>query len=184
VVEHRVGVLDPLFEAITYAGSFGAVWLLLSLVVAREPWRRPWLPARVAATVLLAEAVQGSLKLLVGRDRPPLQNVDQEPLVALPPTGSFPSGHAVVAFAAATVLAAAVPRLRWPLYLLAALVAFSRVYVGVHYPGDAAAGAVVGVVLGLVVEVARRALRDWSRARALPRSRAAPRRSRREPPPG
>ena len=177
-------MLDPLFEAITYAGSFGAIWLLLALVVAREPWRRPWLPARVGATVLLAEAVQSTVKLLVGRDRPPLQNVGQEPLVALPHTPSFPSGHAVVAFAAATVLAAAVPRLRWPLYLLAALVAFSRVYVGVHYPGDAVAGAAIGVALGFGVEAGRRALRDWARATALPRFRAARPRSPREPPPG
>jgi len=187
VVEHRVGALDPLFEAVTYAGSFGLLWLVLSLLIARTPWRRPWLPTRVAAVVLLAEAIQGSLKVAVGRDRPPLANPEPEPLVALPHTPSFPSGHALVAFAAATVLAAAVPRLRWPLYVAAALVAFSRVYVGVHYPGDVAAGAVLGVALGFALEAVRRPLREWARGRAPTaprRPRAGPRRSPREPPPG
>lgn len=188
VVENRVGVLDPLFEALTYAGSFGLVWLVLALAIAGRPWQRPWLPTRVAATVLLAEAAQGSLKLAVGRDRPPLANPEPETLVGLPHTHSFPSGHALVAFAAATVLAAAVPRLRWPLYALAALIAFSRVYVGVHYPGDVLAGAALGVVLGLLVEVVRRPLRDWARTRgeprALPTPRADPPRSRRARPRG
>ena len=58
------------------------------------------------------------------------------PLVELPSTYSFPSGHATVSFACATVLALAVPRLRVPLFALAALISFSRVYVGVHYPFD------------------------------------------------
>jgi len=176
VVEHRVELLDPLFQALTYIGSFGLVWLLLALVVAKVPWRRPWLPARVAATVLVAEAVQGSLKLLVGRDRPPLVDPDPEPLVALPHTNSFPSGHALVAFACATVIAAAVPRFRWPLYALAAAIAASRVYVGVHYPLDVLAGALLGVLLGVAIEVVRRRLRAWARSggtTALPRPRAA-----------
>ncbi|HVM70030.1 MAG TPA: phosphatase PAP2 family protein [Gaiellaceae bacterium] len=163
VVEHRVGLLDPVFEALTYAGSFGLLWLVLALLVAGRPWRRPWLPARVAATVLLAEALQGSLKVLFQRDRPPVANPEPGPLVALPHTYSFPSGHALVAFASATVLAAAVPRLRLPLFAVAALVAWSRVYVGVHYPGDVLAGALLGVALGLGVEAARRPLREWAR---------------------
>lgn len=182
-----MGLLDPVFQTLTYAGSFGLVWLALALVIAGRPWRRPWLPVRVAATVLLAEALQGTLKVLVGRDRPPLANPDPEPLVALAPTYSFPSGHALVAFASATVLAAAVPRLRWPLLGLAALIAWSRVYVGVHYPGDVLAGALLGIALGLLVEAVRRPLRDWARDRGAPtaprRPRADPPRSRREPPP-
>jgi undecaprenyl-diphosphatase len=128
--------------------------------------------------------VQSALKVWVERDRPPLDDPDPEPLVALPSTYSFPSGHAVVAFACAIVIAFAVPRLRWPLYALAAIIGFSRVYVGVHYPGDVAAGAVIGVALGLVVEGSRRLLRDYVRATAPPTPRADPRRSPPGPPPG
>ncbi len=157
---------------------------MVALALSRVSWRRPWLPARVGATVLLAEGVQSTLKVWVERDRPPLQNPDPAPLVALPSTYSFPSGHAVVAFACATVISFALPRLRWPLYALAALIAFSRVYVGVHYPGDVAAGAVIGIALGLVVEAARRLLREYVRATAPPTPPAARRRSRLGPPPG
>jgi undecaprenyl-diphosphatase len=74
-------------------------------------------------------------------------------------THSFPSGHATVAFACATVLALAVPRLRVPLFVLAALIAFSRVYVGVHYPFDVLAGAVLGVGLATALRMLAGALR-------------------------
>jgi undecaprenyl-diphosphatase len=165
VVEHRVGLLDPIFEGLTYAGSFGILWLLLAVALSGFSWRRPWLAARVAVTILIAEMVSGLLKIWIDRDRPPLAHPDPEPLVRLPPTGSFPSGHATVAFACATVLALAVPRLALPLFALAALVAWSRVYVGVHYPLDVAGGA----LLGLGVATALRLL-----VRAPTRSRPAP----------
>lgn len=101
----------------------------------------------MGAAILVAESVSGALKLAIERDRPPLSRPVPEPLLESPSTFSFPSGHATVSFACATVLALAVPRLRWQLYALAALIAFSRVYVGVHYPFDVLAGAVLGVVL-------------------------------------
>jgi undecaprenyl-diphosphatase len=159
VVEHRVGLLDPIFEGLTYAGSFGILWLLLAVALSGFSWRRPWLAARVAVTILIAEMVSGLLKIWIDRDRPPLAHPDPEPLVRLPPTGSFPSGHATVAFACATVLALAVPRLALPLFALAALVAWSRVYVGVHYPLDVLAGAALGVVLAVAIAGAGRVLR-------------------------
>jgi undecaprenyl-diphosphatase len=175
-------VLDPVFEAVTYAGSFGILWLVLALALSGFSWRRPWLPVRVGATILIAEGVQSALKVWFERDRPPLDNPDPAPLVALPASYSFPSGHAVVAFACATVMSFAVPRLRWPLYALAALVAFSRVYVGVHFPGDVVAGAVIGVLLGLGVEGARRLLRDYVRSREAAGGATAPPTPRADPP--
>ena len=159
MVEHRVGLLDPVFEALTYAGSFGIVWLLLAVAFSGFSLRRPWLAARVAVTILVAEMVSALLKAWIDRDRPPLADPDPEPLVRLPATGSFPSGHATVAFACATVLTLAVPRLAPPLFVLATLVAWSRVYVGVHYPFDVLAGAVLGVGLGFIVAAAGRLLR-------------------------
>lgn len=122
-------------------------------------WSRPWLWVRVGAAILVAEGVSGALKLWVGRDRPPLADPDPEPLVHLPVTNSFPSGHATVSFACATVLALAVPRLRAPLFLLAALISFSRVYVGVHYPFDVVAGAVLGIAIAIALRRLAGALR-------------------------
>jgi len=79
--------------------------------------------------------------------------------VDLPATYSFPSGHATVSFACAAVLALAVPRLRVPLYALAALIAFSRVYVGVHYPFDVLGGALLGVGIAIALRMLAAALR-------------------------
>jgi undecaprenyl-diphosphatase len=148
VVEHRVEPLDVLFEALSYVGSFGLVWLGLAVALGGFTWRRPWLALRVAVTILLAEMASGLLKAGIERDRPPLANPDPEPLVSVPATHSFPSGHATVGFACATVLALAVPRLATPLFALAVLIAVSRVYVGVHYPLDILAGAALGTVVG------------------------------------
>ena len=165
MVEHRWGLLDPVFEGLTYAGSFGAIWLVLAVAIAGFSWRRPWLAARVGATILVAESVSGLAKDWVSRDRPPLVDPEPAPLIELPHTSSFPSGHATVAFACATVIALAVPRLRWPVFVLAALIAFSRVYVGVHYPLDVLAGALLGVGIGFAVRYAGVAIRTLARVR-------------------
>ena len=165
MVDHRWGLLDPVLEGLTYAGSFGAIWLVLAAVLAGASWRRPWLAARVGATILVAESVSGLLKDRIGRARPPLHDPDPAPLVSLPHTSSFPSGHSTVAFACATVLALSVPRLRWPVFALAALIGFSRVYVGVHYPFDVLAGAVLGISIGLAVRSAGGVIRAVARAR-------------------
>jgi undecaprenyl-diphosphatase len=71
-------------------------------------------------------------------------------LVALPGSSSLPSGHATTAFAGAGVLAY-LWRRWWPAFLVAAaLVAYSRLYVGVHYPTDVLAGAAIGAAAALV----------------------------------
>ena len=175
-------VLDPIFQGLSYIGSFGLVWLVVALALSGFSLRRSWLLARVAVTIVVAELASGLLKLWIGRDRPPLADPAPEPIVSLPVTGSLPSGHATVAFACATALALPVPRLAVPLYVLAALIAFSRVYTGVHYPLDILAGAALGVVLGFAVARAGRLLRHVGgrdRATAPPRPPAGRPRSRR-----
>jgi undecaprenyl-diphosphatase len=120
----------------------------------------------VGAAILVSESISGALKVAIERNRPPLSRPVPEPLLEAPSTYSFPSGHATVSFACATVLALAVPRLRWPLFLLAALISFSRVYVGVHYPFDVLAGALLGVAIAIALRMLAAALR-----RSAPRMR-------------
>jgi undecaprenyl-diphosphatase len=72
---------------------------------------------------------------------------------------SFPSSHAVNHFAAATFLSTYYPRASWYLFGFAALVALSRVFVGVHYPFDIAGGAMIGVAVGWCFTVVWRAIR-------------------------
>ena len=69
-----------------------------------------------------------------------------------PATYSFPSGHSASSFAAATVFAFALTRRRAAIiWALAATVAFSRIYIGVHYPLDVVVGALIGVLIGVLV---------------------------------
>jgi membrane-associated phospholipid phosphatase len=71
--------------------------------------------------------------------------------VRMPTSLSFPSGHSASAFAFATAVGAAVPPLSLPVHALAAAVAYSRVHTGVHYPGDAIAGALLGTAAAAAV---------------------------------
>jgi undecaprenyl-diphosphatase len=177
VVEHRLGPLDPIFVALTVVGSFGAIWIAIAVVLSLA--RRTPVPFMlVTAGVLTAEMTSLGLKLLAGRDRPYVARPDPAPLIGTPLDLSFPSGHSATAFAGATILAAYLPRLVVPLYVLAALVAVSRVYVGVHYPLDVVAGALLGTGIGLaLVWLERRR----PRARALRSPGADPPRSPRPP---
>lgn len=103
---------------------------------------------RVAPVLWLASAtVEFPLKSLFRRQRPYTQ-VAQALLVGAPPQRhSFPSGHAAAAFAGAWVLSQHYPRWRLPFYGLACLVAFCRLYLGVHYPSDVVAGGFTGIGL-------------------------------------
>jgi undecaprenyl-diphosphatase len=105
----------------------------------------------VAATVFATDGITLALKHLAGRDRPYVVRPEPEPLMTSSLDLSFPSGHASTSFAGATLLALLVPHLAIPFYLLAAAIAWSRVYVGVHYPFDIVAGALLGTGVALVV---------------------------------
>lgn len=161
-------MLDPLFVALSLVGSFGLIWITLALVLALRR-RLPSVFMLVTAGVLAADMLALLLKVAVGRRRPFLVDPDQDPLVGTPLDLSFPSGHAATSFAGATLLAWYAPRFAVPLYALAALVAWSRVYVGVHYPLDIVAGAALGVAVATVLRWLE-ARRPRRRGRASPAS--------------
>ena len=120
-----------------------------------------------AATVWSADLISFGVKHLVGRERPSSALAQADPLVhASGP--SFPSGHATTAFAGAVMLACLVGRAVPVLFALATAIAFSRVYVGVHYPSDVLAGAVLGTTVAVATVALLRALRRPSAP--LPRS--------------
>lgn len=90
------------------------------------------------------------IKRLIGRPRPMVRLMGVHLMGAIPPFESFPSAHAAIAFALAGVLALRYRRWGWVALLLAALVGCSRVYMGLHYPSDVVAGAMVGVAVAVI----------------------------------
>jgi undecaprenyl-diphosphatase len=127
-------------------------------------WRRPWFIVLVLASDFVADTVSYGLREWIGRRRPPLVYPEPRPLVGVPHSGSFPSGHASIAFACATVIAWRAPRLAFPAFALAAAIAWSRVYVGVHWPLDVLGGAALGILVATALLML---------VRVLPRSRQA-----------
>jgi undecaprenyl-diphosphatase len=122
-------------------------------------WRRPYVFLLVATTALTTSFVTTLFKYLVQRDRPPTIVLDPEPLMEVPTTSSFPSGHTSTGFACAYVISRLAPRLTVYVFVLAALIGFSRIYVGVHYPLDVLAGAILGIVVAKALLMLLAALR-------------------------
>ena len=116
-------------------------------------WRRWGVLALTVVAVALSDWAATGLKALFDRERPPFRYAEPKALVHVPHDASFPSGHAATSFAAATVLSFAFPRLAPPFFVLAAAIAFSRVYVGVHYPLDVIGGAALGVLVAFVLKL-------------------------------
>ena len=136
--------LEAPIKRFSSLGEHAAIWLALgaggALVDARR--RSGWL--RAMRAVVFAYVLNTLLKLVVRRHRPRLEQLPA--LISTPTALSFPSAHASSSFAAARAYSALMPGT--PLYVVAIAMALSRVYLGVHYPSDIAAGALLGMLVG------------------------------------
>jgi undecaprenyl-diphosphatase len=150
----------PFTELFVVASVWWMKWPLVAFVGAiGDAVRRQVLPVAALFATLAAGAAEGLtvlLKELTDRPRPPLADPTVHALIGIPDSSSFPSGHAATAFAAATAVGLLHPRLRAPLLALAAMVALSRVYLGVHYWSDVLVGSLLGTAVGLTTAFAVR----------------------------
>jgi undecaprenyl-diphosphatase len=149
-VAHRRPSLDKLFVLGSHTGERGIPWTLLLVMLRLRARGGDRLSVRRGVAITVGSwGAAHALKRLDHRRRP-CHNADARPLIRCPKSSSLPSDEAACAFAAATYASAKLPRLTLPLYVGAAFTAASRVYVGVHYPTDVAAGASFGTVLARI----------------------------------
>lgn len=129
----------------TRAGEHGLLWQALCLLgAALDGQRRPFY-LRTMRTVMLAYLLNIGLKYVVRRPRPRL---DDLPALSSTVTAlSYPSAHSTTSFAAARALTGEGGLPKAPVYALAKAMALSRIYAGVHYPSDIAAGAALGTAV-------------------------------------
>jgi membrane-associated phospholipid phosphatase len=154
-------LLDGPLRQVSHFANFSKPWFLVAGVLALFGGARgrPAALTGVAAIGLTSFVVNQPMKLAGERRRPDRTRlgVPESRWVRMPSSTSFPSGHSGSAAAFAVAVGDVLPRLRLPLRAAAAVVIFSRVYTGVHYPGDVVAGAAVGALLGRATStVARR----------------------------
>lgn len=149
IQEHfRFKFLDIIMPFITYLGDFGFIWLLIGIIFFLFPKTRKlgiFMLLSIAVSFLIYQCI---LKPIVARPRPFTQNPNITLLIKPPKDFSFPSGHTACAFSAVIVLFLEKNKLWIPAAILAFLIAFSRLYLYVHFPSDVLAGFFCGNLFG------------------------------------
>ena len=150
----RCPFLDAVMPFISGLGDGGAVWIGLTLVLML--CRKTRKPGYMMALALVLGLLIGNLTLkpLIARIRPYDANPDVTPLIDRLSDYSFPSGHTLASFEAAAVLLLQYRAKAIPALVLALLIAFSRLYLYVHYPTDVLAGALLGVAFAFLARFA------------------------------
>ena len=146
----KCGFLDAVMPLITLLGDAGIFWILCSVVMILIPkTRKTGLSMGISLLIGLL-VCNVTLKPLVGRIRPydyQMQHFQKEIILLVEGLHdySFPSGHTIASFEAATALLIGNKKLGIPALILAVLIAFSRLYLYVHYPTDVLASIVLGI---------------------------------------
>ncbi len=151
----RSPFLDVFMTFVTHLGDFALIWFVIALILIAQPRYRLYGVAVIVAVIATALIGMFVLKPLFGRVRPFIAH-DFMGLLIPPPSGtSFPSNHSMVSFAAAAAICClpkgsrAVTAVKVGAVVCAMLIAFSRIYLYVHYPTDIIGGAIIGIALGI-----------------------------------
>lgn len=165
----RTSSMDSIMPWITKLGDGGVFWIALALILLIPKKTRRTGAAMAVAMMLGLIIGNGLIKNLVMRTRPfdlahPV--VTRGNLLISPPSDySFPSGHTLASFEAATALFKDHTVYGFLAYVLAILIAFSRLYLQVHYPSDVLGGAILGFLLGLLGSSIVKSVADRAEAR-------------------
>ena len=153
----HTGFGDFLMPLVSFLGNGGLIWICIAVGLLCFGKTRRY--GVMVAVALLLGLLIGNLilKPLVARPRPCHLHPQVELLIPVPQDYSFPSGHTLSGFAAAGVLFSMRRRVGVAAFILAGLIALSRMYLYVHYPSDIAAG----VLLGLCCAFAAIRLTGW-----------------------
>ena len=143
----RMDMLTPFMKSVTFLGNGGWFWILCAVVLLAVPKTRKTGYAAVLSLIFGVIVTNLLLKNIVARPRPFAEIEALIPMITKPKDFSFPSGHTTASFAVALVMLRMLPKkFGIPAVVLAALVAFSRLYLGVHYPTDVLTGFVIALV--------------------------------------
>ncbi len=152
LLEHlHTPFLDGFMAFITSLGDSGFVWIAITFILLLNKKTRPCgilLTCALSIEYLLSDCI---LKPLIERERPFIRFPEVKLLIKSPRSYSFPSGHTMSSFTAATVILYYNRFAGIPAFILAGLIGFSRLYLFCHYPSDVLAGAVLGLLTALVV---------------------------------
>lgn len=146
----KCGFLDVVMPVITTLGNGGAIWIIIAIsLTVTKKYRKIGLTMGLA---LIFSLLVGNiiLKPFVARVRPFNINTSIQLLIKAPVDFSFPSGHAMASFAAAIVIFCYNKKYGIGALILATLIAFSRLYLYVHFPSDVIVGTITGVLLALI----------------------------------
>lgn len=159
-------ILTGVFEVITMLGEAGIIWILTGLILLTGR-RTRWLGIMVLVALLFSLLVGNlTLKPLVARPRPCWRHPEVPLLIASPRDFSFPSGHSMSSFAAASAIWMWNRRAGVVALAGAVIMAATRLYFYVHYPTDVLAGMLIGTLLGwLAYEIVGRVRKRWEEKR-------------------
>ncbi|MCF2616804.1 phosphatase PAP2 family protein [Oscillibacter valericigenes] len=144
----RCGFLDAVLPAISRTANHGELWIILAVILLLIRGQRKYGASVACGLILDLVSCNIILKPLIGRIRPFAVNGLVELLIAAPTDASFPSGHTAASFAAVFALKTAGSPLWKPALAVALVIAFSRLYLYVHWPSDVLGGALLGAAVG------------------------------------
>ena len=142
----RADWMTPIWKFITSLGNAGWFWILLTIILL-IPEKTRKIGIASAVSLLIGTIITNlALKNIVARTRPYEVVEGLQLLVGKAHDFSFPSGHSCASFASAFIIYKMAPeKYGIPALILASLIAFSRLYVGIHYPTDVIAGIIIGI---------------------------------------